>query len=71
MCCNNFHIVIFSGCHLTTAVVFFSGNWSFHVKFLCCDCIYFISLSKVFSQGGMVSYSQQVVSELRFGGIYS
>ncbi|RYR23874.1 hypothetical protein Ahy_B02g057368 [Arachis hypogaea] len=22
MCCNNFHIVIFSGCHLTTAVVF-------------------------------------------------
>ncbi|RYR77072.1 hypothetical protein Ahy_A01g001550 [Arachis hypogaea] len=44
MCCNNFHIVIFSGCHLTTAVVF----------------------SPVFSQGGMVSYSQQVVSELRF-----
>ncbi|RYR42423.1 hypothetical protein Ahy_A08g038900 [Arachis hypogaea] len=44
MCCNNFHIVIFSGCHLTTAVVF----------------------SPVFSQGGIVSYSQQVVSELRF-----
>ena len=22
MCCNNFHIVIFSDCHLTTAVVF-------------------------------------------------
>ncbi|QHO35931.1 uncharacterized protein DS421_9g279530 [Arachis hypogaea] len=22
MCCNNFHIVIFSGCHLTTTVVF-------------------------------------------------
>lgn len=22
MCCNNFHIVLFSGCHLTTVVVF-------------------------------------------------
>ncbi|QHO42461.1 uncharacterized protein DS421_5g154370 [Arachis hypogaea] len=29
------------------------------------------AMLKVFSQGGIVSYSQQVVSELRFGGIYS
>lgn len=38
MCCNNFHIVLFSGYHLT-AVMVFLRFWSFHVMFLCCDCV--------------------------------
>ncbi|RYR42538.1 hypothetical protein Ahy_A08g039008 [Arachis hypogaea] len=45
MCCNNFHIVIFSGCHLTTAVVF--------------------------SQGGMVYYSQHVYTVATMSGYSS
>lgn len=71
MCCNNFHIVIFSGCHLTTAVVFSPVIGVSTLN----SCVVIVSIlflcQRCFLKGELVYYSQQVVSELWFGGIYS
>ena len=71
MCCNNFHIVIFSGCHLTTAVVFSPVIGVSTLN----SCVVIVSIlflcQRCFLKGEWCLIPNKWYQELRFGEIYS